>query len=428
MNLEEIIIKVENIVWSTPLTVFLIVVHIYYTFRLKLPQKYTLKGLFLMFRKEEKQGITSFQSLMTILAGTLGVGNIVGVATAIVIGGVGSIFWIFISGILAIATKYAETFIALKYRMKKKGKYIGGAMYVLKNRLDLKKLAILFSIFVVISSFGGTMIQANAMSEMIAMKAGFSKNMIAIIVTIFACYIIFGSERRIAKLSSIIVPIAILIYSYLCIYLGILFQNKIGESIQLIIQQAFEFRAVCGGMFASFAIQAMKSGLSKGLYSNEAGMGSTPLFNVSVESNKTIKEESMIASTSVFIDTVLLCTITGVLMVASDVWKGATSPMQLVSEMFGMVPLGDLLITICIAIFAISTLPCTGYYGTVGIRFLFHDKKIYEIIYEFCYLLCIYYGCLTTIRIVWGISSIFNALMIFPNMIAIFLLRKEIET
>ncbi|MDO4283105.1 MAG: amino acid carrier protein [Clostridia bacterium] len=372
-------------------------------------------------------GVSSFKSLMTILAGTLGVGNIVGVATAITLGGIGSIFWIFISGVFAMATKYAETYIPLKYREVKKNKYIGGAMYVLKNRLDLKILATLFSLFVICSSFGGAMIQSNAMTETISLDTNISKTIIAVIVTMFSCYVIFGNEERISTVSSIIVPIAIVIYVHMCIYLMISFKDNIINSIFLIVKEAFQFQSVCGGFLASAAINAMNVGMSKGLYSNEAGMGSSPLFNVSVNTKKSIKEESIIASTSVFIDTVLLCTITGILIVASGMYQEVTNPIDIVNNVFSMVPYGKFLLMVSISIFAISTLPCTGYYGVVGINYIFQNKKFYEIVYKMIYTICIYIGCLSTVKVVWSISSIFNAFMIFPNLILIYKLRKEIR-
>lgn len=425
--MENIIYYIEKVIWSAPLTILLMTTHIYFTFKLKFPQKYILKGLRLMFKNDSTKGVSSFKSLMTILAGTLGVGNIVGVGAAITIGGIGSIFWIFVSGVFAIATKYAETYIPLKYREYNGKKYIGGAMYVLRDRLGFKTLALLFSLFVVFSSFGGGMIQSNAMCEVIFSETGISKVLIAILVTIFACYVIFGNEKRIAGVSSVIVPIAIIIYVYMCSYLTIYFKDNILNCIVNIIKEAFNFKAVCGGFFASIGICAMNAGLSKGLYSNEAGMGSSPLFNVSVNSNKSVREESMIASTSVFIDTVLLCTITGVLIVASGLWREITNPIELIISVFSIVPFGKVFLIISITIFAISTLPCSGYYGSVGINYIFKNKKFYEIMYKIIYTMSVCIGCMSTVKIVWSISSIFNACMIFPNLILLYSLQKEIK-
>lgn len=426
--MQQLIFGIEKIVWSPFLVFFLLAIHLYFTFKLKFPQRKMWKGLLLIFKKESKSGIHSFQALMTILAGTLGVGNIVGVAGAITIGGIGSVFWIFISGVFAIATKYAETYIPLRFRKKEKGKYVGGAMYVLKEKLGFLRLAFLFSVFVVLSSFGSIMIQANSMVEIISTEISGTKICLAIFVTVIACYIVFGNEKRIASINGIFVPIAIILYLYMCVFLLFHFKGQILIAIQNIMQEAFCFKSVCGGFFSSIAIHAMNVGLSKGLYSNEAGMGSSPLFNVSVEGSKSIEEESLIASTSVFIDTVILCTITGVILVASNVWQYTDSAISLVRDVFEMVPGGKFCLNVSIAIFAISTLPCIGYNGLVGIKYIFHNKNFYEYVYKLSYLICTFVGCLTSVEIVWSISSIFNAFMIFPNVVMLYCLKKDIKT
>ncbi len=428
--MQEIIAYIEKIVWSTPLVMLLVFTHIFFTIKLKFPQKYTLKGLRSMLGHKDKNGvgISSFKSLMTVLAATLGTGNIVGIATAITMGGVGSVFWIFISGIFAIATKYAETYIVLKYRKKDKYKdtYYGGAMYVLKEQLGFKKLAILFSLFLVIASFGiGAMIQANAMSESILGVFTINKYLIAIIVTIVCAYAIFGNEKRISNISSILVPLATVIYMFMCIYLLYTFRMNIVSSIKIIVKEGFNFKAVAGGVLGSVAIAALNAGLSKGLFSNEAGMGSSPLFNVTVKGTD-IKEESIIASTSVFIDTVILCTITGIVLTASGMWNIYTDAMQLVQNTFAMVPYGKYLLPFSIFIFAFATIPCWGYYGNIGVKFLFKDDK-YEKIYKWIYTICVLLGCVLTLQVVWSLSSIANALMVIPNVIMLYFLKDKIE-
>lgn len=428
--LENIIIRLEELVWSEPLVLLLIFTHIYLTFKLKNPQKYTLKGLKLILKNDEnkeKKGINSFKSLMTILAATLGTGNIIGIATAIAIGGIGSIFWIFITGIFAIATKYAETYIVLKYRRENQTGYYGGAMYVLNDKLKFKTLAILFSIFTIIASFGiGSMIQSNAMSNSLIETFNVNKYIIAIIVTIICSYVIFGNEKRISNISSILVPIATLLYLFMCIYVLFIYKHNIASSIINIINEALNFKSVSGGIIGSIAIKAMNVGMSKGLFSNEAGMGSSPIFNATVKM-KSMKNESIISSTSVFIDTVILCTITGIAIVSSGMYVVTNNPIELINETFKIIPYGKELLTFSIAIFAIATIPCWGYYGKCAVRFLFKENKKYEKIYDFIYAVCIYIGAIMTVNIVWGISSIANALMIIPNLVMIYKLKNEIK-
>lgn len=374
-----------------------------------------------------RNGVTSFKSLMTVLAATLGVGNIVGVAAAIAIGGIGSVFWIFVSGVFAIATKYVETYVVLKYRKQDKQGYYGGAMYVLRDRLGCKNLAILFSVFVIIASFGGNMIQSNAMAESIIETFHVNPYFLATVVTILSFYVIFGNEKRTANISSILVPVATILYMGMCCYLLYLFRDNLWASVVAITKEALSFKAGIGGIFGSLAIRAMNAGLSKGLYSNEAGMGSSPLFNATVKGDKSIKEESIISSTSVFIDTVVLCSITGLILVASGLTGTIENPITLTNAVFGMIPYGKYMLSFSLAIFAIATIPCWGYYGSIGIRYLFHGKNFYPFVYKVVYGSCVFIGALATVQTVWSISSIANALMIFPNLYMIYALRKEVE-
>ncbi len=430
INLENIILKLEGIIWNWPLVLLLMLTHIFLTLKLKFPQKYTIKGLKLILKNGEssdKKGINSFKSLMTILAATLGTGNIVGIATAIAIGGIGSIFWIFISGVFAIATKYAETYIVLKYRKENKSGYYGGTMYVLADKLKNNSLAIMFSIFTILASFGiGSMIQSNAMANSLIDTFNLNSHLIAIIVTLLCTYVIFGNEKRISNVSSILVPIATVLYIFMCFYVLIYYRYNILSSIYNIIDQALNFKAVAGGIFGSIAIKAMNSGMSKGLFSNEAGMGSSPIFNATVKM-KDIKNESIIASTSVFIDTVVLCTITGVAIVASGMYTLSANPIEIVQNTFSIMPYGRELLTFSIAIFAIATIPCWGYYGKSAVRFIFKSSNKYEKIYDVIYATCIYIGAITTINLVWSLSSIANALMIIPNLVMIYKLKNDIK-
>ena len=425
----DFITKVEEFIWTAPLVFLLVFTHVYFTIKLKYPQKYTLKGLKLMFKpsNSSKKNISSFKSLMTILAGTLGTGNIIGVGTAILIGGIGSIFWIFISGIFAIATKYAETFLVLKYRKKEKGKFYGGTMYVLRDIMKNKFLSICFSIFVVIASFGiGAMIQSNAIKESVVETFYINKYLVAFITTILCSYIVLGDEKRIANISSILVPVASIMYLFMCIYLTIVFRKNIIPSIILIVKEGMSFRATTGGLSGVLMIRAMNAGLSKGLFSNEAGMGSSPLFNATVD-GKDVKKESIIASTSVFIDTVILCTLTGIIFVASGMWKITENAISFSKITFSFVPYGDYLLAFCLSLFAISTIPCWSYYGKMGINFLFKNSKRAEKIYKYIYIISIFLGTILTLKVVWSISSIANALMILPNLYMLYKLKDKIE-
>lgn len=428
--MQNLILNIESLVWGVPLILLLMFTHIFFTFKLKFPQLNVIKGIkYIIFGNKENtsEGISSFKSLMAVLAGTLGTGNIIGVAAAVIIGGPGSIFWMFLSGVFAIATKYAETYIVLKYRKTKKNRYYGGAMYVIEERIGNKKLAIIFAILVIITTFGmGALIQSNAISSAIISNIDINVKTIGIIVVILSALVLFGNEKRISNVSSILIPIAVVTYIICSAVLLIIFRNNIVPAVEYIVSEAFNFKSVSGGILSSVAILAMSSGMSKGLFTNEAGMGTSPLFDVSVNETD-IKKQSIISSTTVFIDTVVLCTITGIIFVASGIYNNMSNPSILAQEVFSILPFGKYMFMFFICIFAISTIPCSGYYGCVAIRYIFKDKKFYEYIYKLIYLVLVYIGCLSKIFTVWSISSIANALMILPNVYMLFYLSKEIK-
>lgn len=431
--LEGILINIDKIVWGSPLVILLIFTHIFLTFKLNFPQKNTFKGLMLMFKPTKTKGISSFNSLMTVLAATIGTGNIIGVSTAIIIGGIGSIFWMFVSGVFAIATKYAETYLCMKYRKvnnyKKSNytKYYGGTMYVLSERIGSKLLGLLFSIFVIIASFGiGCMIQSNSAAENLANSFKLDRVFIAVIITALATYVLFSSERKIAKISSVVVPISTIIYVLMSVVLLYIFRDNLLNSILLILEDAFNLKSGATGILTFLSMRALSTGLSKGMFSNEAGMGSSPIFETTVN-NVNIKEQSIISSTSVFIDTVVLCTLTGITFVASNMYINETNPITFVQNVFGLIPYGKYLLTFCLTSFALATIPCWGYYGTQAVRYIFKDKRVYQNMYKVVYIICVYIGAMSAIETVWTLSSIANAFMAIPNIFMIYYLLDEIE-
>ncbi len=362
-----------------------------------------------------------------------GTGNIIGVSTAIILGGVGSIFWIFISGVFAISTKYAETYICLKYRKIKKEKnakytkYYGGTMYVLRDRVGSKLLGLIFAILVIIASFGiGCMIQSNSAAESLVQNLNLDRVFVGIVITILASYMLFSSERKIAKISSVIVPVSTIIYMIMSIFLIYILRDNVLNSIVIIIKDAFSLKSGAVGILSFMGIKAISTGLSKGMFSNEAGMGSSPIFETTVN-NTNIKQQSIISSTSVFIDTVVLCSLTGLILVSSKLYINETNPVIFVHNVFGLLPYGKYLLTFCLTSFGLATIPCWGYYGSQAIRYIFSDKKVYQSIYKIIYGICIYIGTISTLEMVWTLSSIANAFMTLPNIFMIFYLLNEIE-
>ena len=335
-------------------------------------------------------------------------------------------------GIFAISTKYAETYLCLKYRKKKinkknnKIKYYGGAMYVLEEKIGSKTLATLFSLFVILSSFGiGSMIQSSSASSILVSNFNLDYNFIAIIITFICSLIVFSSAKVLSKISSIIVPISTVIFVIMQIILLVIFKDNIIPSIKLIIQDAFNLKSGVTGILGFISISALRQGLSKGMFSNESGMGSTPIFECT-SSEEDIVKQSTISSVSVFIDTVCLCTLTGIIFVASNMYSIYNNPTILAKEIFNIIPYGNILFSFCLISFALSAIPCWSYYGKEGVRYLF-KSDISMIIYNLIYCISIYVGCISTIKIVWSISSIANALMIIPNCVMILLLYKDIS-
>lgn len=312
------LIQIERFIWSVPQIALLMISHIFFTIKLRFPQFkiFSVVGEIIKKRKEESKGeISSYKTLMATLAGTLGTGNIVGVATAICIGGIGSIFWIFVSGFLAIATKYAETYIVLKYRKKDKTGYVGGAMYVLRDVLGNNVMAVLFSIFIIIASFGiGAMIQSSSATQSLSSTFSLNEKICGIVITAFCAYILIGNAKKITNVSSILVPFVSITYILMCAFIIFIYRGNIMTVIFEIINDAFNVKAAFSGSMYVYVLNKISSGLSNGLFSNEAGMGSSPMFDV-LANEKDIEKQSLISSFAVFCDTVLICTLTGITIV-----------------------------------------------------------------------------------------------------------------
>lgn len=413
----QIISNINDFLWSYPFIILLTVISIYLSIKLRFPQlkiMIALKDIFKRKKNDNKSKITSFKALMTVLAGTLGTGNITGVATAIVIGGVGSIFWMFVSGILAMVISYAENYFVLKYRKKDKRGYFGGTMYVLDDILDKRNLAIFFAIVVIISAAcTGTMTQSNSLSTLLSTSIGIDESAVGVVLAIITAYIIFGGKRRLAKVSSIIIPICTIVYILLCLTIIFVHKENIIPGIKHVISYAFGTRQIIGGITGISLSKVIGRGFAIGMFSNEAGMGSAPLFTATVEETD-ITKEAKVAATSVVVDTLILCMLTGITIVSTGLYN-ITDIGHLLQEVFGTVRFGNLILNICMVFFVISTIPCWAYYGEVATKYLFKSNlAIY--IFRLFYIIGIYYGSIMMVEVVWDLSGIFNALMTLPNL------------
>ena len=419
---QEIISNINSYIWGYPYILLLTITSIYLSVKFKFPHLKILLAIKDMFKSKEdgnKDKITSFKSLMTVLAGTLGTGNITGVAVALTIGGVGSLFWLFVSGIFAMVISYVENLVVLRYRKgdRKKG-YFGGAMYVLDEVLDKRGLAIIFAVVVALSAAcTGTMSQSNSLSSLLNVSIGMDKELVGIILAILTAYIVFGGKTRIAKISSIIIPICTVLYVVLCFSIILVHRQNILPGLKEIIAAAFGAKQFAGGMVGMSLSKIIGKGFSLGMFSNEAGMGSAPIFTATVE-EQDIDTQSKIAATSVVIDTIILCMLTGITIVSTGMHNIPDVGVML-NSVFGTVPFGNAVLNVCMVFFVISTIPCWEYYGEEAIKYLFKSNiSIY--IFRILYVIGIFFGSIMVVEVVFDLSGIANAIMTLPNLYMIY--------
>lgn len=427
-RLTTIIDHINSAIWGLPFILLLLITSVYLSIKLKFPQGKILLSIREIFKQKrgEKNSITPFKSLMTVLAGTLGTGNITGIAVAILVGGVGSLFWMLISGILAMVISYAENYIVLLYRKQDKRKgYYGGTMYVLDEVLGKRKLAIFFAVIVIIATLSsGTMTQSNSLSTLLETTMGIKESIVGIILSIITAYIVFGGKRRIAKVSSVIIPICTIIYISLCVC--ILWKNRLGIIPGLcdMLKVAFGGKQVIGGVAGFSIIKIIGKGFSIGMFSNEAGMGTAPMFTATVEDDL-IEAQASVAATSVVIDTIILCMLTGITILSTGLYD-ASSSSEILNKVFGQIYFGRALLNFCMIFFVLATIPCLEYYGEQAVNYL-TKSNLCIYLFRLLYVVGIYIGSIVYSNLVWDLSGIANALMSIPNIYMIYCLVGDIS-
>lgn len=429
----DLVAKISSFLWGWPMIILLLGTHIFLTIRLRFPQRNVFKGIKLSVTKDKGAGgeVSQFGALATALAATIGTGNIVGVATAVSLGGPGAVLWCWLTGLLGIATKYSEGLLAVKYRVRTAdGKYQGGPMYALERGLGMKWLAIIFSIFTAIAAFGiGNTVQANSISLLLNESYGVSKELIGIIMAILVALVIIFGVKGIAKVCSALVPFMALFYVLGC--LGILGLNwhYLGESISLIFKSAFTARAAGGGFVGTTVMMAARFGIARGLFSNESGMGSAPIVAAAAQTRNPVRQ-ALVSSTGTFWDTVVVCAITGLVLVSSIIANpgiDSTQGAALTNAAFSQIPiLGPAILSVGIISFAFSTILGWSYYGERAIEYLggknMKARKILIYGYRLIWTIAIYVGSVVSLSVVWNIADIMNALMAIPNLISLLLL------
>ena len=436
-RLLEIIEGINAAIWGWPMMLLLLGTHIFLTFRLKIPQRKIFTAIKLSVKKDKNSSgdVSQFAALATSLAATIGTGNIIGVATAVSLGGPGAVLWCWLTGLFGIATKYAEGLLAIKYRVKTEdGRMLGGPMYALERGLGCKWLGILFCIFTAIATFGiGNTVQANAISENLALVCeGIimperTKMIAGFILATIVGFVIIGGVKSIAKWCTALVPLMAAFYTLGCAYILFINREHLGNAISLIISEAFSLKAIGGGTAGTVLMAAARYGIARGLFSNESGMGSAPIVAAAAQTRNPVRQ-ALVSSTGTFWDTVVICAITGLVIVSSIIASPEIDQRDggmLTKKAFGLIPyVGTPILTFGIITFAFSTILGWSYYGEKAVEYLVGKRGI--IFYRIVYILLVYAGATMSLALVWGLSDIMNALMAIPNLLSLLLLSNII--
>jgi len=365
--------------------------------------------------------VSPFQAVATALASTVGVGNIAGVATAISIGGPGALFWLWVSGILGMCTKYAEIVIALHYREKDStGVMRGGAMYILKNGLGMPWLGSLFALLTALAAFGiGNMVQANSVAGALQSTLSIDPSITGIVLVIITAVVILGGIKRIGQFTELLVPFMALIYLGGGLTIVALNAGAIPAALSLVFDGAFNGTAATGGFAGSTVMMAMRYGIARGLFSNEAGLGSAPMVHSAAQTDHPVRQ-GLYGIFEVFVDTILICTTTGLVILLTNSWDLGISGGAMSARAFEVgLPgtWGSLVVTVGLVLFAYSTIVGWSYYGETGIVYLFGAKA--AVPYRIAWLVFIYLGAVGSLHLVWDVADTLNGLMAIPNLIAV---------
>ncbi|WP_097033972.1 alanine/glycine:cation symporter family protein [Clostridium tertium] len=436
-QIQSILSTIDSIIWGPPLLILLVGTGIYLTWRLKLLQIFKLPlALKYIFSKDEdndedaKGDVTSYGALCTALSATIGTGNIVGVATAIKAGGPGALFWMWIAAFFGMATKYAEGLLAIKYReVDENGQMSGGPMYYIKNGLGLNWLAKLFAIFGVgVALLGiGTFGQVKSIAD--AAQIGFNIPLVAtaVVVTILVALVTLGGIKRISSVSEKVVPFMAILYIVGVILVLIFNFTKIPSAISLIIRSAFNPEAALGGAVGITISIAMQRGIGRGVFSNEAGLGSAPIAAAAAKTNSPVKQ-GLISMTGTFIDTIIICTMTGIVIVVTGSFSGNLEGAALTTAAFEnglpIAILGKYIVNMGLIFFAFTTILGWNYYGERCIAYLFGVRGIKP--YKIIFIVLVAIGPFLPLKMIFIIADIVNGLMAFPNLIGLIGLRHVI--
>ena len=423
--------ELSNLLWGWPMIILLLGTHLFLTVRLRFPQRHIFKAIRLSVKRDSDGtgDVSQFGSLATALAATIGTGNIIGVATAIALGGPGAVLWCWLTGVFGISTKYAEGLLAIKYRQKtSNGKMLGGPMYALEKGLGWKWLAVLFALFTAIASFGiGNTVQANAIATVASESYGISPYLSGIFICLMTGAVVLGGVKSIARVCSMLVPFMAVLYVLGCIYILIVNAAYLWPAVCLIVKAAFSPEAAGGGFVGSTVMMAARFGIARGLFSNESGMGSAPIVAAAAQTRNPVRQ-ALVSSSGTFWDTVVICALTGLVIVSSviaypeiDFSNGAT----LTKDAFSKIPvIGRPLLTFGLLTFAFSTILGWCYYGERAVEYLKGKKWVTG--YRILYITAVFAGSVMNLALVWNLADCMNALMAIPNLLSLLFLNGVI--
>ena len=429
--MNEILSAVSDFLWGWPMIILLLGTHVFLTIRLRFPQRHIFKAVKLSLKRDRNAegDVSQFASLATALAATIGTGNIIGVATAIALGGPGAVLWCWLTGVFGISTKYAEGLLAIKYREKtKSGKMLGGPMYALEKGLGWKWLAVLFAIFTAIAAFGiGNTVQANAIATVASESYGISPYISGAFICVMTAAVVLGGVKSIARVCSMLVPLMAAFYVLGCLYILCVNASYLWPALCLIVKAAFSPEAAGGGFVGSTVMMAARFGIARGLFSNESGMGSAPIVAAAAQTRNPVRQ-ALVSSSGTFWDTVVICALTGLVIVSSvlaypdiDFSNGAT----LTKDAFSKIPvIGRPLLTFGLLTFAFSTILGWCYYGERAVEYL--KGKNWVLGYRVLYITAVFAGAVMNLAVVWNLADCMNALMAIPNLVSLLCLNGVI--
>ncbi|MCH9611870.1 MAG: Amino-acid carrier protein AlsT [Chlamydiia bacterium] len=432
MNTLDLLRAINDWVWGPPLLILLLIVGLYLTIRLRGLQIrllwYSLKLAFTRHDDSAQGDISHFQALMTSLAATIGIGSITGVATAIATGGVGALFWMWIAGLLGMATKFAEAILAIKYReLDENQQMCGGPMYYLEKGLKAKYLAVPFAFLGALTALGtGNMVQANSVSAAFYSIFAIDPFYIGIVLTVFTGCALLGGIKSISRVASVLVPAMAVFYIVATIVILCIQIEQVPAAFALIFKSAFTGQAATGGFLGSTVVVAIQYGISRGVFSSEAGLGSSPIAAAAAKTDAPGRQ-ALVSMSSVFITTGIVCTLTGLAIATTGV-LGKVDANGVVlngsalalAAFDAVIPHGGLMVTIALIPFAYSTILGWAYYGEKMMEYLFGVRSVW--IYRVIYTLMVFPGAVLDLNVVWGIANIMNGLMAFPNLIGLLFL------